>query len=81
MGVWFLANAAAGKLSGWVAGYTPVPGSPPAEIATGIGGFIQRVSQSYFGFYSIFVVSSFAAALIMLMFVPLLKRLTASVRA
>jgi POT family proton-dependent oligopeptide transporter len=81
MGVWFLANAAAGKLSGWIAGYTPVPGSPPAEVASGFGGFIQHVSQTYFGFYSIFVVSSFAAAVVMLMFVPLLKRLTASVKA
>jgi POT family proton-dependent oligopeptide transporter len=81
MGVWFLANAAAGKLSGWIAGYTPVPGSPPAEIASGLGGFIQRVSQTYFGFYSIFVVSSFVAAMLMLLFVPLLKRLTASVKA
>jgi hypothetical protein len=32
-------------------------------------------------FYTIFVVSSFGAALLMLVFVPLLKRLTASVKA
>jgi hypothetical protein len=32
-------------------------------------------------FYTIFVVSSFAAAALMLALVPLLKRLTASVKA
>jgi POT family proton-dependent oligopeptide transporter len=81
MGAWFLANAAANKIAGWLAGFAPVPGSQPETVSTGISGFIQHLSQTYFGFYSIFVVSSVAAAVVMLMFVPLLKRLTASVKA
>lgn len=81
MGAWFLANAAANKIAGWLASFAPVPGSQPETVSTGFGGFIQHVSQSYVGFYSIFVVMSFAAAIVMLMFVPLLKRLTASVKA
>jgi POT family proton-dependent oligopeptide transporter len=75
MGAWFLANAAANKIAGALAGYTPLPGEPPAEPAGGLGGLLQRVSETNFGFYSIFVVSSFAAALLLLLFVPLLKRL------
>lgn len=75
MGAWFLANAAANKIAGALAGYTPLPGEPPAKPAHGLGGFLQDVSATNFGFYSIFVVSSFAAAGLMLLFVPLLKRL------
>lgn len=81
MGVWFLANAAANKIAGFVAAFTPVPGEKPAAVATGIGGFIQSVSATNHGFYMIFVVASFSAAIVMLLFVPLLKRLTASVQA
>ena len=81
MGVWFLANAAANKIAGAVAAFTPTPGEAPAAPATGLAGYIQSVSATNFGFYSIFVVSSLAAGVIMLLCVPLLKRLTASVKA
>jgi heme/copper-type cytochrome/quinol oxidase subunit 1 len=39
------------------------------------------VSATNHGFYMIFVVAGFAAAAVMLMFVPLLKRLTSSIKA
>ncbi len=80
MGTYLLANAAANKIAGALAAYTPSPGEVAAPSA-GLGGFIQRVSQTNLGFYSIFVVSSFVAAAVMFLFVPLLKRLTSSVRA
>ncbi len=76
MGAWFLANAAANKIAGALAGLTPLPGETRAAGAGGVAGFLQDVSATNFGFYSIFVVSSFAAAALMLLFVPLLKRLT-----
>jgi len=79
MGVWFLANAAANKVAGAVAAFTPTPGEAPQAKMSGIGGFIQSVAATNHGFYMIFVVAGFAAAAIMLLFVPLLKRLTASV--
>jgi POT family proton-dependent oligopeptide transporter len=75
MGAWFLANAAANKVAGALAAYTPVPGQPRAGRASGVAGFLQDVSQTYGGFFSIFVVSSFAAAALMLLCVPLVKRL------
>jgi proton-dependent oligopeptide transporter, POT family len=81
MGAWYLANAAANKLAGALAAYTPTPGQAPAALETGLGGFVQRVSQTNAGFYSIFVVMSFVAAAVMFLFVPLLRRLTASVKA
>jgi POT family proton-dependent oligopeptide transporter len=81
MGSWYLANAAANKLAGALAAYTPTPGQAPARIEAGLGGFVQRVSETNAGFFSIFVVMSLAAAVAMLLAVPLLKRLTASVKA
>jgi POT family proton-dependent oligopeptide transporter len=81
MGVWFLANAAANKIAGSLAAYTPTPGQAPQAPASGLGGFIQSVSATNHGFYMIFVVAGFAAAAVMLLFVPLLSRLTASVKA
>jgi POT family proton-dependent oligopeptide transporter len=75
MGAWYLANAAANKIAGALAAFTPTPGEPPRAPASGLGGFVQSLSSTNFGFYSIFVVSSFAAALAMLLFVPLLNRL------
>ncbi len=78
MGAWLLGNAAANKLAGALAAYTPVPGEARVD-GTGLGGWLQHVSATNFGFYSIFVVSSFAAAGLMLLFVPLLKRLTKGV--
>ena len=76
MGAWFLGLAAANKVAGELAGLTPLPGAARPERAGGVAGFLQDVSATNFGFFSIFVVSSFAAALLMLLFVPLLKRLT-----
>ncbi|MBL0169133.1 MAG: peptide MFS transporter [Gemmatimonadaceae bacterium] len=81
MGVWFLANAAANKVAGFVAGYTPLPGQAPSSPQTGIGGYIQQLSGTNKGFFTIFVISSFAAAIAMFLCVPLLKRLTKSVKA
>jgi POT family proton-dependent oligopeptide transporter len=81
MGAWFLANAAANKIAGALAGLTPVPGEARPEAAAGLVGLLQRVSATYFGFYSIFVVSSVGAAALMLLFVPLLKRLTKGAEA
>jgi POT family proton-dependent oligopeptide transporter len=81
MGVWFLANAAANKVAGWFAGYTPSPGEAPAAIETGFGGYIQHLSATNAGFWMIFVVIGFGAAGAMLLCVPLLNRLTASVKA
>lgn len=62
MGAWFLANAAANYLGGWLAAQT--------ETIT---------SQSQF--FTIPVATSFGAAFLLLMLVPLLKRLTKSVKA
>jgi proton-dependent oligopeptide transporter, POT family len=81
MGAWFLANAAANKLAGALAAFTPTPGEAREATVHGLGALLQRASATNLGFYSIFVASSFAAALLMLLCVPLLKRLTASVRA
>ena len=80
MGVWFLANAAANKVAGFMAGYTPLPGQAPTSPESGLGGYIQQLSGTNKGFFTIFVVTSFVAALAMLLCVPLLKRLTKSVR-
>jgi proton-dependent oligopeptide transporter, POT family len=76
MGSWFLANAAANKIAGALAGLTPVPGEARPAVTGGLTGFLQRVSETYFGFYSIFVVSSFVAAVLLLLFVPVVNRLT-----
>ncbi len=81
MGVWFLANAAANKLAGFMAGYTPLPGEAPAAAQNGFGGWIQQLSGTNQGFFTIFVGSSLIAAVLMLLCVPLLKRLTASIKA
>lgn len=80
MGVWFLANAAANKVAGFLAGYTPLPGEAPAAVQSGLGGYIQQLSGTNRGFFSIFVVTSLAASVAMLLCVPLLKRLTRSVK-
>lgn len=62
MGAWFLANAAANKLGGWLAAQT--------ESITSLATF-----------FSIPVATSLGAAVVLLTLVPLLKRLTASVKA
>ena len=61
MGAWFLANAAANKLGGWLA--------------------TQTADFSLAEFFSIPMATSLGAAVVLLMLVPLLKRLTASVKA
>ncbi|MCU0649771.1 MAG: peptide MFS transporter [Gemmatimonadaceae bacterium] len=81
MGVWFLSNAAANKVSGFLAGFTPLPGEAPATPGTGLVGWIQEMSATNKGFFTIFVISSFAAAALMFLCVPLLKRLTRTVQA
>ncbi len=81
MGVWFLASAAANKVAGFLAGFTPTPGQAPAAPSEGLGGYIQQLSATNKGFFTIFVVTSFAAAIVMLVCVPLLKRLTRTVNA
>ncbi len=81
MGVWFLANAAANKVAGFLAGYTPLPGEAVAAPEAGLGGYIQQLSATNKGFYTIFVATSFVAAAVLFLCVPLLKRLTRSVKA
>lgn len=81
MGVWFLANAAANKVAGFLAGYTPTPGEVVAVPEAGLGGYIQQLSATNKGFFTIFVVTSFGAAIVLFVCVPLLKRLTRSVKA
>ncbi|HVO21516.1 MAG TPA: peptide MFS transporter [Anaeromyxobacter sp.] len=79
MGAWYLANTIANKLAGALAGLTPLPGEAPPALEGGLVGYLQRLSQTNGGFFSIFVVTSFAGAVLMLIFVPLLNRLTRSV--
>lgn len=79
MGVWFLANAAANKIAGSLAALTPTPGEV-AVRAEGLTGMLQGFATNNFRFYAIFVISSLAAAVIMLLFVPYLKRLTSTVQ-
>jgi amino acid/peptide transporter (Peptide:H+ symporter), bacterial len=62
MGVWFLANAAANKLGGYLASQTEN---------------IPKLAK----FYMIPVATSFGAAFLLLLLVPMLKRLTKSVKA
>jgi proton-dependent oligopeptide transporter, POT family len=81
MGVWFMAIAAGNKLAGFLAGFTPLPGEAPAVPAAGLVGFLQETSATNRGFFTIFVVASFAAAILMFACVPLLKRLTRTVQA
>jgi POT family proton-dependent oligopeptide transporter len=81
MGVWFLANAAANKVAGFLAGYTPTPGEVVSAPESGLGGYIQQLSATNKGFFTIFVVTSFGAAIVLFVCVPLLKRLTRSVKA
>jgi POT family proton-dependent oligopeptide transporter len=81
MGVWFLANAAANKVAGALAALTPTPGAAATERVGGVTGWLQGFATNNFRFYAIFVVSSIGATLVMLLFVPYLKRLTSTVKA
>jgi POT family proton-dependent oligopeptide transporter len=78
MAAYSLANAVANLLAGGLAGLTPTPGQE--HVVTAAGGLaarLQRTSATNGGFFSIFVAISFAGAALMLVFVPVLKRLTA----
>jgi POT family proton-dependent oligopeptide transporter len=68
MGVWFLANAAANKLAGSLSALMPHP--IPSATVTSAAAF-----ETWQGFFSLFVLSSLAAALALLLLAPLLKRL------
>ena len=80
MAAWYLANTIANLLAGALAGLTPTPGEAHAATASGgLAGWLQSTSSTNGGFFSIFVVIAFVGAVLMLVFVPLLKRLTSSV--
>ena len=80
MAAWYLANTIANLLAGALAGLTPTPGQEHAATASGgLAGWLQSTSSTNGGFFSIFVVIAFVGAVLMLVFVPLLKRLTSSV--
>ena len=79
MGVWFLANSAANKIAGTIAELTPTPGQAPPAPAGGLLGMLQHVAMTNHGFYTIFLVMALSAAVLMMFFVPLLKRLTQTV--
>jgi POT family proton-dependent oligopeptide transporter len=80
MGVWFLANSAANKIAGTIAELTPTAGQPLAPRG-GVIGMLQHVATTNQGFYTIFLVMALSASILMLFFVPLLKRLTATTSA
>ncbi len=81
MAAWYLANTIANLLAGALAGLTPGPGEEHAATSTagGLAGWLQSTSSTNGGFFSIFVVIAFVGAALMLVFVPVLKRLTSSV--
>jgi len=79
MGAWYLANTIANKLSGALAGLTPTPGVARAEVAGGLAGYLQQVSSTNAGFFTLFVVIGLAGGVLMLLFVPLIHWLIASV--
>ena len=79
MGAWYLANTIANKLSGALAGLTPTPGVARGEAATGLAGYLQTVTSTNAGFFSLFVFIGLAGGALMLVFVPLIHKLTASV--
>jgi POT family proton-dependent oligopeptide transporter len=80
MGVWFLSNSAANKIAGTIAELTPTEGQVLAPRGGAIG-MLQHVATTNHGFYTIFLVMALSASILMIFFVPLLKRLTASVNA
>ena len=81
MGVWFLSNSAANKIAGTIAELTPTPGQAPAAPRGGFLGMLQHTAATNHGFYTIFLIAALSASVLMLFFVPLLKRLTASTSA
>ena len=81
MGVWFLSNAAANFVAGWLAGHLPTPGETAAAPTTALDTMIQHAAATNSGFWMIFVVIGFGASATMLVCVPLLKWLTRGVKA
>lgn len=81
MGVWFLAQAAAEKIAGTIAELTPIPGQPAAAPRGGFLGMLQHTALTNHGFYTIFLVMALTASVLMIFFVPLLKRLTSTASA
>jgi POT family proton-dependent oligopeptide transporter len=81
MGVWFLAQAAAEKIAGTIAELTPIPGQAAAAPRGGFLGMLQHTALTNHGFYTIFLVMALAASVLMIFFVPLLKRLTSTASA
>jgi POT family proton-dependent oligopeptide transporter len=79
MGVWFLSQAAAEKIAGTIAELTPTPGQAPAAPRGCLIGMLQHTALTLHGFYTIFLVMALAAAVLMIFFVPMLKRLTSTV--
>jgi POT family proton-dependent oligopeptide transporter len=79
MGAWYLANTIANKHSGALAGLTPTPGVARSEAGGGLAGYLQQATSTNAGFFSLFVVIGLAGGALMLVFVPLIHRLTASV--
>jgi len=80
MGVWFLANSVANKIAGTIAELTPTPGQVPQVVSEGgFAGMLQHMAKTNHGFYTIFLIMAFSAAVLMLLFVPFLKRLTRTV--
>ena len=73
MGVWFLANAGGEQDRRRGRRVHPDARREAAGDRRWTGGFIQSVSATNHGFYMIFVVAGFAAAVLMLLFVPILK--------
>ena len=81
MGVWFLAQAAAEKIAGTIAELTPTPGQAPrAARWTHRDAAAHRADESRL-LHDLSRHGAFGAAMLMLFFVPLLKRLTASTSA
>jgi proton-dependent oligopeptide transporter, POT family len=81
MGVWFLAQAAAEKIAGTIAELTPIPGQAAAAPRGGFLGMLQHTALTNHGFYTIFLVMALTASVLMIFFVPLLKRLTSTASA
>jgi len=81
MGVWFLAQAAAEKIAGTIAELTPIPGQAAAAPRGGFLGMLQHTALTNHGFYAIFLVMALTASVLMIFFVPLLKRLTSTASA
>ena len=72
-------SGAANKIAGTIAELTPTPGEAAAAPRGGFIGMLQHVAITNHGFYTIFLVMALSASLLMIFFVPTLKRLTSTV--